>query len=137
VRYYISDLNFRKPFTRANALLNAVKREYGVHCHLLPLDLPTSPPPPTISVPPRLPRLPATDLDDRPLASLTPLLNNPEVADGVREIRMDENDIKETGKFVREFAVQSLIPWMERNVLEWNEAVGQQPLLDAWHLRIR
>ena len=26
-------------------------------------------------------------------------------------------------KFVREFVVQSLIPWMERCVVEWNEAV--------------
>lgn len=39
-------------------------------------------------------------------------------------IRLSEGDIQQTGKFVREFAVMNLIPWMEKCVMEWNENVS-------------
>ena len=37
---------------------------------------------------------------------------------------MIETDLASTAKFVRELAVESLIPWMGKCVLEWNEAVS-------------
>lgn len=39
-------------------------------------------------------------------------------------IRMCEIDIQETARFVREFVTMSLIPWMEKCVVEWNENVS-------------
>ena len=36
---------------------------------------------------------------------------------------MIETDLESTAKFVRELAVESLIPWMGKCILEWNEAV--------------
>ena len=37
---------------------------------------------------------------------------------------MIETDLASTAKFVRELAVESLIPWMGKCILEWNEAVS-------------
>lgn len=39
-------------------------------------------------------------------------------------VRLTEGDIQQTGKFVREFVVMSLVPWMEKCVMDWNENVG-------------
>jgi hypothetical protein len=36
---------------------------------------------------------------------------------------MAENDIQQTARFAREFLVMSLLPWMEKCVVEWNENV--------------
>jgi hypothetical protein len=36
---------------------------------------------------------------------------------------MAETDIQQTARFTREFVVMSLVPWMEKCVLEWNENV--------------
>jgi hypothetical protein len=36
---------------------------------------------------------------------------------------MCDKDIQQTAKFTREFLVMSLIPWMEKCVVEWNENV--------------
>lgn len=41
-------------------------------------------------------------------------------------VHMADEDLQSTNQFVREFATQSLIPWMERNVIEWNEAVSNR-----------
>jgi hypothetical protein len=38
-------------------------------------------------------------------------------------LRMSEEDIKQTAKFVREFVSMSLVPWMEKCVADWNENV--------------
>jgi hypothetical protein len=40
---------------------------------------------------------------------------------------MEENDIKHTARFTREFVVMSLVPWMEKCVLDWNETVRYHP----------
>jgi len=37
---------------------------------------------------------------------------------------MAEGDIQQTARFAREFVVMSLVPWMEKCVLEWNENVS-------------
>lgn len=39
-------------------------------------------------------------------------------------LRMGEADIKATAQFVREFVTTGLIPWMEKAVIDWNEAVS-------------
>jgi hypothetical protein len=96
-----------------------------LHCYLLPLDLPTDPLPASVPAPPLPPRLPSADSEDDipPPSPASPTSVAEIAAENVNEIFMDEGDIKETAKFMREFTVQSLIPWMERNVFEWNEAV--------------
>jgi hypothetical protein len=38
-------------------------------------------------------------------------------------LRMNEQDIQQTAKFVREFVSMSLVPWMEKCVADWNENV--------------
>ncbi|EJD55548.1 hypothetical protein AURDEDRAFT_155791 [Auricularia subglabra TFB-10046 SS5] len=89
------------------ALFNAAKRQYGLHAHFLSLRFgqPANPVP-LFTLPPRLPLAGAASLPDVP---------------EVHELRMSPEDLQHTGKFVREFVVMSLIPWMERCVLDWNE----------------
>ena len=38
-------------------------------------------------------------------------------------MRMGERDIAQTAKFVRELVTMSIVPWMEKCVLDWNENV--------------
>lgn len=38
-------------------------------------------------------------------------------------MRMNDADIKQIGRFTREFVTMSLVPWMEKCVVEWNENV--------------
>lgn len=95
---------------RCTALYNAVKKQHGLHVHLLNLSLERSAAPiPIIPLPPQLP-LPNT---------VHPPFEVPDTS----ELWMTEADAQATGKFVREFLTQSLLPWMEKNVVEWNEAV--------------
>jgi hypothetical protein len=41
----------------------------------------------------------------------------------VNTLRLGEQDIQRTAKFVREFVSMSLVPWMEKYVADWNENV--------------
>ncbi|KIK70846.1 hypothetical protein GYMLUDRAFT_235261 [Collybiopsis luxurians FD-317 M1] len=105
----------------AGALFNAVKKQYGLHSYLLPLDIP-NPPPAPVPVPTAKPRLPLAGSDSpeittKPLQSSSQ--NGPQ--NGMNTLRMNEKDIQQTAKFTREFLVMSLIPWMEKCVLDWNE----------------
>ena len=149
--------------SRADALFNAVKKQYGLHSFLLPLQLPTSPPPDPVPVPTLPPRMPtASTLDTPPLLSATlsasddglrtpgltpprpppspiprntgppPLANKrtddvspPAPADDYTgsTLRLSQDDILQIGRFVREFVTMSLVPWMEKCVVEWNESV--------------
>ncbi|KAH7104622.1 ER-golgi trafficking TRAPP I complex 85 kDa subunit-domain-containing protein [Auriculariales sp. MPI-PUGE-AT-0066] len=89
------------------ALMNACKKQYGVHSHFLSLELGQPAfPIPLFTLPPRLP-LPAD-------ASL------PEIPEQ-QELRMSPTDLQQAAKFAREFVVMSLVPWMERCILDWNE----------------
>ncbi|KAG8829564.1 hypothetical protein FRC17_006390 [Serendipita sp. 399] len=91
------------------ALFNAIKKQYRLHVHFLNLSLEPGPSPiPIISLPPQLP-LPSN-------------LQPHHVVPDTSELWMSESDAMATGKFVREFLTQSLIPWLEKHVLEWNEA---------------
>ena len=140
------------PWTyRAEALFNAVKKQYGLHSYFLPLTLPTDPPPNPVNVPlptPRLPSIssmayspiPPTQVPStlQTVSDSTPL--PPSLTNGSREpqqllppspappftpgqLNLNEGDIQQTGRFVREFAVMSLLPWMEKCVVDWNEVV--------------
>lgn len=117
--------------TRANALFNAVKKQYGLNTFLLQLKLP-SPPPPPVPVPASLPRLPSVQKQDGIPTSKLQLSPDPVVSPPLENgttrppsaICMCDSDIQETARFVREFVTTSLIPWMEKCVVEWNEAVS-------------
>lgn len=101
----------------AGALFNAVKKQFGLHSYLLPLELP-SPPPPQRPVPTLLPRLPLPEQEDKSSPSSASGASHPQ---GVNTLKLSEGDIQQTSKFTREFVVMSLVPWMEKCVLEWNE----------------
>ncbi|EFI28666.1 hypothetical protein CC1G_13692 [Coprinopsis cinerea okayama7 len=116
----------------ANALFNAVKKQFGLHTYLLPLNLP-SPPPPPVPVPALMPRLPPPPGPESPYISRhtgaippTPATANAPSIPGnpyaLNTLRLEEKDIQAVLRFTREFVVMSLIPWMERCVVEWNEA---------------
>ncbi|PPQ67072.1 hypothetical protein CVT25_005673 [Psilocybe cyanescens] len=110
----------------AGALYNAVKKQFGLHSYLLSLDLP-KPPPPPIRVPALMPRLPQPPApgSPQPRHFTTPTTPNiPGSSSNPNDsntIRMQENDIQQTARFAREFVVMSLVPWMEKCVVEWNE----------------
>ncbi|KAI0321379.1 ER-golgi trafficking TRAPP I complex 85 kDa subunit-domain-containing protein [Amylostereum chailletii] len=107
----------------AGALFNAVKKQYGLHSFLLPLALPqpTPPPVPIPMLPPRLPRMPVTtsNTPDPSAADTKPVTLSG--LDALNTICMSEADIQQTARFVREFVAMSLVPWMEKCVVEWNE----------------
>ena len=107
-------LNFN--YASTESLFNAVQKQYG-NSHLLKLTLPNPPPPgvPSPVLPPRLPNNPDTAGPDAP---------QPRAQPESFTIRMIEADLAATAKFVRELAVECLIPWMGKCVLEWNEAVS-------------
>lgn len=113
---------------RANALFNAVKKIYGLNTYLLRLSAP-SPPPPPVPIPALFPRLPSPTHQNGQQQSIqnTEKVQSPttETTPGlpVNSIRMCEVDIQETARFVRDFVTTGLIPWMEKCVVDWNEAV--------------
>ncbi|KAJ7125714.1 ER-golgi trafficking TRAPP I complex 85 kDa subunit-domain-containing protein [Mycena crocata] len=107
------------PFSdeEAGALYNAVKKQFGLHSYLLPLALP-NPPPAPVPVPALIPRLPPPPSSDSPdLSSVVA----PPAMPALNTLRMSESDIQQTARFTREFLVMSLVPWMEKCVVEWNE----------------
>ncbi|KIO08413.1 hypothetical protein M404DRAFT_134508 [Pisolithus tinctorius Marx 270] len=119
----------------ATALFNAVKKQYGVHVYLLPLILP-SPPPPLVPIPPLPPQLPPPPVDveqhDIPGKPKSTLSNTREFLDArPNSLRMSEGDIQRTVRFMREFVVMSLVPWMEKCVIEWNEAYSSSRRLPS------
>jgi hypothetical protein len=111
----LEKLNFN--YASTESLFNAVKKQYG-NSHLLKLTLP-SPPPSGVPSPTLLPRLPN---DSESSGPGTP---QPRTQDESFIVKMIETDLESTAKFVRELAVESLIPWMGKCVLEWNEAVSR------------
>ncbi|KAI0307705.1 ER-golgi trafficking TRAPP I complex 85 kDa subunit-domain-containing protein [Multifurca ochricompacta] len=109
----------------ANALFNAVKKQYGLHSYLLPLALSSPPPPPVpVPLPPlRLPPIPQSTLHtpDPSTATKSDSVSVSSARPEANTLHMSEQDIQQTAKFVREFVSMSLIPWMERCVADWNE----------------
>lgn len=87
------------------------------------------PPPAPIPVPALIPRLPRVPNQESPVQhrATSPTSPNrptsPPALGALNTLRMDEKDIQQTARFAREFVVMSLVPWMEKCVLEWNESV--------------
>ncbi|KAF8525181.1 ER-golgi trafficking TRAPP I complex 85 kDa subunit-domain-containing protein [Hysterangium stoloniferum] len=96
----------------AMALFNATKKQFGLHTHLLAVSF--SPPASPLAVPSFLPELPATPLPDAAFSKALP--------EGTQHLNLTEEDMAQFAHFVREFVTMSLIPWLERCVLDWNEA---------------
>jgi len=106
------------PFTlRAMALFNATKKQYGLHTHLLTVSLSTPPTP--IALPSLLPELPPTPMPDATFSQA-------DTHEGAHHLNLTEQDVAQFARFVREFVTMSLVPWMERCVLDWNETVRLQ-----------
>ncbi|KAF9244569.1 ER-golgi trafficking TRAPP I complex 85 kDa subunit-domain-containing protein [Melanogaster broomeanus] len=99
----------------AGALFNAVKKQYGLNAFLLPLSLPSPLPQP-------VPQNGSLLLGPDSTASTSETLNS---------LRMSEQDIQQTARFTREFVVMSLVPWMEKCVLEWNETYSSSRRLPS------
>ncbi|KAF8324689.1 ER-golgi trafficking TRAPP I complex 85 kDa subunit-domain-containing protein [Cantharellus anzutake] len=101
----------------AVALLNAVKKQFDLNTHLL--QLPSSLEKVNVRIPFASSRL-SPPLD----VSRSPEIRRPKLERRtvVMEITMSETDAQNTQRFVREFVTVSLIPWMERYVIEWNNA---------------
>ncbi|EMD42167.1 hypothetical protein CERSUDRAFT_90771 [Gelatoporia subvermispora B] len=106
----------------------------------VPPPPPRLPPPPTFDSPPMAPRPSPTPAGlaapSTPRASASLIPRSPEPHDvpgtqvapssptptaGASVLRLPEADISRTGKFVRDFVTMSLIPWMEKCVVDWNE----------------
>ena len=166
-------LNFAFGFCRAEALFNAVKKQYGLHSYLLSIALPTSPLPAPVNVPLPIPRLPpissmnyspvppvqvpnTLQASASPSPSPSPSSLPPPLVNGTQDhprpapspgpllapgnLHLSEGDIQQVGRFVREFAVMSLLPWMEKCVIDWNEVVRNRfyhmavlPSKKIWH----
>ncbi|TCD62768.1 hypothetical protein EIP91_006412 [Steccherinum ochraceum] len=129
----------------AESLFNAVKKQYGLHTYLLPLSLPTSPPPTAVSIPlpvPRLPPIPPAEISPMPPSQpapagvstspppasvLSPRVQSPVQSpdkpplDATKPLLLSEGDAQQLSRFTREFVTMSLIPWMEKAVVDWNE----------------
>jgi hypothetical protein len=99
-----------------------VKKQFGLHSYLLPLALPT-PAPPAVPVPALMPRLPPHPSFEFANTQPLPSPNLPAHLNGLNTLKMAESDIQQTARFAREFVVMSLLPWMEKCVVEWNENV--------------
>jgi hypothetical protein len=48
--------------------------------------------------------------------------------EGTHHLNLTEADVAQFARFVREFVTMSLVPWMERCVLDWNESVRQREM---------
>ncbi len=111
--------------SRAGALFNAVKKQFGLHSYLLPLALP-DPPPPPVPVPALVPRVPPLSSNDSAQPGPAGPNGDAEYSNAdvtLNTLRLGETDIQRTARFTREFLVMSLLPWMEKCVVEWNENV--------------
>ena len=126
----VSPLHFRFSnaynIYRAGALFSAVKKQFGLHSYLLSLDLP-KPSPKPVPVPALMPHLPPPPSPDappphNPMTPVTPITATHPTT--LNTLSMEEKDIQQTARFTREFLVMSLVPWMEKCVVDWNENVS-------------
>lgn len=113
----------------AGALFNAVRKQYGLHTYLLSLELP-SPPPPPVSIPALVPRLPPPTISNGSADTVRPDLKTTQTVP-LNTLRMSEQDIQQTARFAREFVTMNLVPWMEKCVIEWNEVYSSSRRLPS------
>ncbi|RYP53322.1 hypothetical protein DL768_001679 [Monosporascus sp. mg162] len=122
LRYYVLIHDEEKDdITRSMSLFEQMKRNLGLHCHLLRIRG-------TQSV--------ATDDDSVPLPRSEWMAASEEVADIERS--EDEEDFEAPAKyifesdatairtFIREMVMQSIVPTMERHVSVWNDQVASR-----------
>ncbi|KAK4202818.1 ER-golgi trafficking TRAPP I complex 85 kDa subunit-domain-containing protein [Triangularia verruculosa] len=122
LRYYIlvhdeenSDIG------KSMALFEQMKRNFGLHCHLLRLRSSESAETDDDSIP-----LPRSDwmTAAEELADIEESETKEDFEDPTRHIF--ESDATAIRTFVREMATQSLIPTMERNISVWNDQVASK-----------
>ncbi|KAK3901026.1 ER-golgi trafficking TRAPP I complex 85 kDa subunit-domain-containing protein [Staphylotrichum tortipilum] len=122
LRYYVLVHDEEKgDITKSMALFDQMKRNFGLHCHLLRL---------------RSSQSAETDDDSIPLPRSDWMTAAEELADieesDFREDFEDptryifESDATAIRTFVREMVTQSLVPTMERNVSVWNDQVASR-----------
>jgi hypothetical protein len=136
------------------AILENVKKTYGVHACLLPLNSassaephesgisalwrtalrhpPRSPPPrpPGDAAPPPVP--PKEPEDDGPSAGAAAEAEEEPAASDFA-LLFNDTDVKRLQMFVREFAAQSLVPFLERCTTQWNETVSRHTWRQPGH----
>ncbi|KAI0094770.1 ER-golgi trafficking TRAPP I complex 85 kDa subunit-domain-containing protein [Irpex rosettiformis] len=153
----------------AESLVNAVKKQYGLHTYLLSISLaeiPLQQARPIASPVPCLPSLTTMELSPIPTphipagiatmlprpttpktATLTPNVpgtpnlpvqpntpQKPPPSPGIPRtdaLALSDNDIQQISRFVREFVVMSVVPWMEKCVMEWNESYSSSRRLPS------
>lgn len=117
LRYYVVLHDVQSDsVTRADSLavLDQIKKAYGIHCALLDIHAWNPEAPPPLEGPP----------DSRPAHFDT--LWQPYLAEekqGVH-VQLGEKDAYNVRVFLREMVVKSLVPWMERSVQSWNETLA-------------
>ncbi|EKM61151.1 uncharacterized protein PHACADRAFT_190295 [Phanerochaete carnosa HHB-10118-sp] len=160
LRYFLIIHPSNSPLSEAitESLFNAIKKQYGLHAHLLQISFPTMPPPQPVQVPlpvPHLPPLSTMETSPMPPSQLptgltvspvpTPSIPPPQSPDpsamagdgsqlpagGPGTLFLSQGDIQVIGRFIREFVVMSLVPWMEKCVIEWNEAYSSSKRLPS------
>lgn len=107
--------------SRSKEILETIKRIYGLNCCILPLN---SAPQPSADAEPATSTAWSEHLErSRPTgySSEQYLETSPSAQTGKL---LSEDDVKRLGGLVREMVAQSLIPWMERCVTQWNDSVS-------------
>lgn len=116
LRFYVVLHDVRNTqMSESEALLEQIRRAYGVHCAILPFNSydPAAPPPLE------------GKKDSRPAYFDT--LWQPYLPENVNHSKVEglgERDILGFRIFLRDMVVMSLVPWMERNVQQWNETLA-------------
>ncbi|KAK4158273.1 hypothetical protein C8A00DRAFT_10922 [Chaetomidium leptoderma] len=122
LRYYILVHDEENgDITKSMALFEQMKRNFGLHCHLLRLRSSQSAETDDDSIP-----LPRSDwmTAAEELADIEESDRREDFEDPTRYIF--ESDATAIRTFVREMVTQSLIPTMERNVSVWNDQVASR-----------
>ncbi|KAL2022589.1 hypothetical protein VTK56DRAFT_4933 [Thermocarpiscus australiensis] len=122
LRYYILVHDEENgDITKSVALFDQMKRNFGLHCHLLRLRSSQSAETDDDSIP-----LPRSDwmTASEELADIEESDTREDFEDPTRYIF--ESDATAVRTFVREMVTQSIIPTMERNVSVWNDQVASR-----------
>ncbi|PWN20691.1 hypothetical protein BCV69DRAFT_312642 [Microstroma glucosiphilum] len=123
LRYYvlIHDCAKGADVEQSKEILETVKRIYGLNCCILPLNSAPQPqadgePPTSTAWSEHLQRLRGSGSGSEKYLDSWP--------SGQQGLLLSEDDVKRLGGLVREMVAQSLIPWMERCVTQWNDSIA-------------
>ena len=114
LRYYVVIHDARKSkIEDSQALLEQIRRSYGVHCAILSIN----------SFDPHAPPPLEGEKDTRPDTFDT--LWQPYTSEDAKAVQgLGNKDVLAIRIFLRDLVVMSLVPWMERNVQSWNESLA-------------